>query len=107
MLQTEFIVKITLFNPQGGAILGPQDYMEVHIYDIDIADSKHSYALLDGSYSSDFSYNIVIGQNYTLSFYDYVNINEIKTDGSDIFFVYIMRQYFDYTSNSFVKGIYN
>ena len=104
MLQSEFLVRITLFNPQGGALLGPQDFMEVHIYDVDIADHKHSYALLNGEYSSDISYKIKIGQNYTINFYDYVDINEIKADGTDMFFIYVIIRYFDENSNNVIRG---
>lgn len=99
MLNSEYIVQLTLFNPRGGAVLGEQDRMKIYIYDVEFTDIVNSYALLNGEYSTDTSVDVTIGKVSIIQVFDYMSKTEKKEDGSDYFFLYAIDRSWDTTNN--------
>jgi hypothetical protein len=111
--EDDFIVRFSLQNPQGGAILGAQDYMITSIYDVEIVDPTHSYATINGGYNDDAYKAIKIGQVTEILVYSQIansadtNNNGKKTDGVDLFFLKVIHRYWDETFNIKVLGKYS
>lgn len=103
--EEDFNVRFTLENPQGGAILGKQDYMVTLIYDVEIVDPVQSYASINGEYNNDTYKPIKIGEVTEILIYSHLagtddpNNNGKKTDGVDLFFVKILDRYWNTTTN--------
>lgn len=103
--QEDFNIRFTLQNPQGGAVLGEQDYMIISIYDVEIVDPVQSYASINGEYNNDAYKNIKIGEVTEILVYSHLantddpNNNGKKTDGIDLFFVKILDRYWNTTTN--------
>jgi hypothetical protein len=106
MKDYDFVVGITLFNPQGGAILGEQDYMVVYIYDVELVDSTNSYAVLNGNFSTDLSIPVQIGVDSIISITSYLSKTEQKLDGTDVFFLKVIDRSWDTEKNEKIVCIF-
>lgn len=74
--------------------------MSVFIYDVDIVDYTHSYALLNGEFNSDISQDVKIGIEATIEVHSYMSKTEKKLDGNDLFFLAVINRHWDETTNS-------
>jgi len=100
----DFIIKFDLYNPQGGAILGQQDHMDVYLYDVALIDAVESYALLNGEFNDQPYKSVKIGDVSNIEIHSYIAQGEIKLSGDDIFFLGVIDQSWNLVKNNYNYG---
>lgn len=98
--EDDCVVDFTLINPQGGAVIGEQDFLSVYIYDVKLVDATESYALLNGEYNDESYKTVKVGDVAEIEIHSYLGPGIIKDDGDDIFFLAVIDWGWDSTTNS-------